>query len=101
MKKIQYAVWKKETNNAGGKAKNDAFDIVEKLGFEPSYQPAEKRMMRVMQQYRSMHKFDDADIIFMQYPAVDFRILPSFLKHISSKQNSIALIHDLRSIQGS
>ena len=101
MKKIQYAVWKKETNNAGGKAKNDAFDIVEKLGFEPSYQPAEKRMMRVMQQYRSMHKFDDADIIFMQYPAVDFRILPSFLKHISPKQNSIALIHDLRSIQGS
>lgn len=101
MKKIQYAVWKKETNNAGGKAKNDAYDIAEKLGFEASYMPSEMRLIRVFQQYMSMRKFDSADVIFMQYPAVDFRILPSFLKHIDSTKISIALIHDLRSIQGS
>jgi len=101
MKKIQYAVWKKETNNAGGKAKNDAYDIVEKLGFEASYKPSETRLIRVIQQYMSMHKFDAADVVFMQYPAVDFRILPSFLKHINGKKTTIALIHDLRSIQGS
>ena len=101
MKKLQYAVWKKETNNAGGKAKNDAFDITEKLGFEASYKPSEKRAIRIIQQYLSMRKFDSADVVFMQYPAVDFRILPAFLKHIDSKKVSIALIHDLRSIQGS
>ena len=101
MRKIQYAVWKKETNNAGGKAKNDAYYIAEKLGFEASYRPSEARLIRVCQQYMSMHKFDSADVVFVQYPAVDFRILPSFLKHINSKQTTVALIHDLRSIQGS
>lgn len=101
MKKIQYAVWKKETNNAGGKAKNDAFDIAEQMGFEASYNPSEKRIIRVVQQYLSMRKFNNADVIFVQYPAIDFRILPNFLKHINPNQNSIALIHDLRSIQGS
>lgn len=101
MKKIQYAVWKKETNNAGGKAKNDAFDIAEKLGFDASYHPSEKRIIRILQQYLSYKKFDNADVIFLQYPAVDFRLLPSFLKHVNASQKSIALIHDLRSIQGS
>lgn len=101
MKMIQYSVWKKETNNAGGKAKNDAYDIAEKLGFEASYHPVDKRVIRVIQQYASMRKFDSADVVLMQYPAVDFRILPNFLKHIDSAKTTIALIHDLRSIQGS
>lgn len=101
MDNIQYAVWKKETNNAGGKAKNDAYDIAEKLGFQASYKPSETRIIRVLQQYMSMRKFDSANVVFMQYPAVDFRILPSFLKHIRNKKATIALIHDLRSIQGS
>ena len=100
MKFIQYAVWKKETNNAGGKAKNDAFDIAKELGFVSSYKPSNLRTIRVIQQYFSLHKFRSADAIFVQYPAIDFRILKSFLKHIDAEQNSIALIHDLRSIQG-
>ena len=101
MRKVQYAVWKKETNNAGGKAKNDAFDILYRMGFEPSYKPSDKRAVRIVQQLLSMRRFNTADAIVMQYPAVDFRIIPSFLKHIDHSSYSIALIHDLRSIQGS
>ncbi len=101
MKKIQYAVWKKETNNAGGKAKNDAFDIAEQLGFEASYYPSEKRAIRVLQQFFSLHRFDRADIVFLQYPAVDFRLLRAFIKRMDAGKKYIALVHDLRSIQGS
>ncbi len=100
MKRIQYSVWKKETNNAGGKAKNDAFDIALGLDFAPSYKPSEQRIIRVAQQYLSMQKFRGADAVFMQYPAVDFRLLPRFIKRIESVPCSIALIHDLRIIQG-
>ena len=100
MKKIQYSVWKKETNDAGGKAKNDAFDIALRLGFWPSYYPSEKRPVRVLQQLISMRRFNKADVVFVQYPAVDFKLLRLFVNHLKPMQNSIALIHDLRTLQG-
>lgn len=100
MKLIQYSVWKKETNSAGGKAKNDAFDIALAYGFEASYNPSGKRIIRVLQQIFSMRKIRKADVLFAQYPAIENRMLELMFKNMNPKGMSIALIHDLPSIQG-
>lgn len=100
MRMVQYAVWKKETNNAGGKAKNDAFDIALEMGFEPSYRPSKYRPIRVLQQIISMRRIRRADILFVQYPAVESRLLRLLFRNMRTDCVSIALIHDLRSIQG-
>lgn len=100
MRLIQYSVWKKETNNAGGKAKNDAFDIALDYGFESSYNPSNHRFIRIIQQLCSMKKIKSADILFVQYPAIDNRLLEIMFKHMNPEGISIALIHDLPSIQG-
>lgn len=100
MRLIQYSVWKKETNNAAGKAKNDAFDIALDCGFEASYNPSNKRFIRIIQQFFSMKKIKSADILFVQYPAIDNRLLEIMFKHMNPEGISIALIHDLPSIQG-
>lgn len=100
MKLIQYSVWKKETNSAGGKAKNDAFDIAAAYGFEASYNPSEKRILRVIQQILSMKKMRNADVLFVQYPAIENRMLDLLFRNMNPRGVSIALIHDLPSIQG-
>lgn len=100
MLNLQYAVWRKETGDAGGKAKNDAFDIAYGMGFEASYRPSSFRIMRIIQQYLSMNRFDSADNVFVQYPAVDPRMMQSLFKHLKRTTNSIALVHDMRMIQG-
>lgn len=100
MKLIQYSVWKKETNSASGKAKNDAFDIASDYGFEASYNPSEKRIIRIIQQILSMRRIKDADVLFVQYPAIENRLLEIMFKHMNPNGISIALIHDLPSIQG-
>lgn len=100
MRFIQYSVWKKETNSAGGKAKNDAFDIALDYGFEASYHPSEKRIIRVIQQIFSMKKIRSADVLFVQYPAVENRLLEILFKNLNPNGISIALIHDLPSVQG-
>ncbi|WP_448863439.1 hypothetical protein [Clostridium sp.] len=100
MKLIQYSVWKKETNSAGGKAKNDAFDIASTYGFEASYNPSEKRIIRVIQQICSMNKIRKADVLFVQYPAIERRMLKLMFKNMNPNGISIALIHDLPSVQG-
>ena len=55
MKKIQYSIWKKETNSAGGKAKNDAYEILRELDFEASYNPSDKSFVRIIQQILSIY----------------------------------------------
>ena len=100
MRKIQYSVWRKETGNAGGKAKNDAFDIAIKKGYEESYKPSSIRTFRVIQQYFSLNKFHKSDIVFVQYPAVKPEFLFRLSKHLDTNTRKIVLIHDLRSLQG-
>lgn len=98
--RIQYAVYKRETGNASGKAKADALDILLKLGFDLSYKPSDSRKIRVVQQLLSMKKFEDMDVVLVQYPALDDRLLNNLFKHLPKNGKSIALIHDLLSIQG-
>lgn len=99
-KAIQYSVWKKETNSAGGKAKNDAFDIVESLNFETNYAPSSKQFIRVLQQFFTMPKFKNADVAFMQYPAVSNKLQEVLHAWMNPDGIRIALVHDLPSIQG-
>ena len=100
MKKIQYAIARKETGNASGKAKRDAFDIALRMGFSPSYYPSSKQAIRVIQQIFTLPRFIGDKIIFFQYPAVSERLMRMFKNITSSASYKIALIHDLSSIQG-
>ena len=100
MKKIQYAIARKETGNASGKAKKDAFDIALKMGFVPSYHPVAVQFLRVLLQIVSLPRFVGKKVIFFQYPAVSELLMNMFRKIVSKKSYKIALIHDLSSIQG-
>ena len=100
MKYIQYAIARKETGNASGKAKKDAFDIALEMGFNESYIPSTIQVVRVFQQLITMPKFIRKKVVFFQYPAVDQRIMQLFRLIVSRGSYKIALIHDLISIQG-
>lgn len=100
MKKIQYAIAKRETGNASGKAKKDAFDIALKMGFLPNYHPSAIRIVRVLQQMLTISKFSGSKIIFFQYPAVSEQLMDMLRKTVTRDSYKIALIHDLSSIQG-
>ena len=66
MKKIQYSVYKRETGNAGGKAKNDAYDILLNIGYMPSYVPSNKRTIRIIQQILSLQKLNEKVLLVIQ-----------------------------------
>ena len=100
MKKIQYAIARKETGNASGKAKKDAFDIALRMGFIPSYHPTYIQSLRVIQQVVTLPRFFGEKIIFFQYPAVSEQLMNMLRKVVSKKSYKIALVHDLSSIQG-
>ena len=100
MKYIQYSIALRETGNASGKAKRDAYNIALNLGFMPSYQPSNKHFYRIAQQVLSLPHFIGADVILCQYPAISEPLLLLFDKVTSSKSYKIALIHDLKSLQG-
>lgn len=101
MKKIQYSVYKRETGNAGGKAKNDAFDILLNAEFVPSYFPSDNRRIRVLQQILSLRKIKEHVFLIIQYPAISSIVLSFLLKRIEKVRcKSAALVHDLPSIQG-
>ncbi len=100
MKLIQYSLPIRETGNASGKAKKDAFVVAQRLGFSSSYYPSSIRIVRVIQQMISLPKFIGDKVIFVQYPAVNEVLLRMFKKTVTSDSYKIALIHDLTSIQG-
>ena len=100
MKKVQYAVALRETGNASGKAKKDAYETALQLGFAPSYHASKIQGVRVLQQIISLPRFLGKKIIFFQYPAVSEQLMGMFEKVVSKKAYKIALIHDLSSIQG-
>ena len=100
MKKIQYAIARKETGNASGKAKKDAYDIALRMGFAPSYRPSDNQKVRVVQQILSLPRFSGDKIIFFQYPAVSEQLMDMLKNVVSDRAYKIALVHDLSSIQG-
>lgn len=100
MKRLQYAIARKETGNASGKAKRDAYDIALRLGFVPSYNPSNIQQIRIVQQIISLPRFHGKKIIFFQYPAVSEQLMGMFRKVVTEDSYKIALIHDLSSIQG-
>lgn len=100
MNYIQYAIAKKETGNASGKAKKDAFDIALSMGFRESYHPSQIQKIRVIQQIITLPRFMGKKVIFFQYPAVSDQLMAMFRKILSKDAVKIALIHDLTTIQG-
>ena len=101
MKYIQYAVARKDTGNATGKAKYDAFDIARRMGFLPSYHPSSIQKIRVIQQILTLYKFHGGGkVIFFQYPAVSNQLMDMFKKVITNDSYKIVLVHDITSIQG-
>lgn len=100
MKKIQYSIYKQETGSAGGKAKNDVFDILVNEGFRPSYYPSDKRTIRVLQQFFSIEKFDKNTRLIIQYPAISQKLMNRLNTKLDKVYDTTAIIHDLPSIQG-
>ena len=100
MNKIQYSVPLRETGNASGKAKKDAYKIALKMGFTPSYNPSPVQTIRVIQQIITLPCFAGRKVIFFQYPAVSEQLMRMFKLVASNKSYKIALVHDLSSIQG-
>ena len=100
MKIIQYAVYKQETSNAGGKAKNDVFDIALNNNYKASYKPSNYRTIRIIQQILSLVKMHKDMLLLVQYPAVSKQIMTILQCKLKKVHYSIAVIHDLCSIQG-
>lgn len=100
MKKIQYTVYKRETGSAGGKAKNDVFDILSEEGFLPSYKACDNRFIRVLQQIVSiMFMKNDIELV-VQYPTISNNIMKILCRRIIKVKSATAIIHDIPSIQG-
>ena len=100
MKKIQYSVYQKETSSAGGKAKNDVFDIALKNAYTASYKPSKYRSIRVIQQLLSLISAGKNTIWLVQYPAVSSQMMKILQYKLKNVRYSIAVVHDLCSIQG-
>lgn len=100
MKRIQYSVYRRETGNAGGKAKNDVYDILLKEGFLPSYNPSKYQYIRVFQQLVSIFGMKKNTCLIVQYPAIYSKIIKVLCKKMKNMDSTTAIIHDLPSIQG-
>ena len=100
MKKVQFAVYKKETGSAGGKAKNDCFDILSEMGFTPSYKPSKFRTLRIIAQFITIAFFSKDDILVVQYPTVSNQVMKSLLRKLEDIKVSIAIVHDVPALQG-
>lgn len=100
MKKIQYSVYRRETGSAGGKAKNDVGDILSEIGYEESYIPSNNQKIRVIQQFISLAKLYADKKLVVQYPAISRLLMDSLFRCFHHKDNLIAVVHDLPSLQG-
>lgn len=100
MEKIQYTVYKQETGSAGGKAKNDAFDILLECGFVPSYKQADNRIIRIIKQFYSIARLNRSQILIVQYPTVSQELMPYLMKKMSKMKYTIGLVHDVPAFQG-
>lgn len=100
VKWLQYSVYKRETGNASGKAKRDAYDILLKIGFEATYNPSKYRPIRIIQQLISIFRLKKYSNLIIQYPTISSSLMKILENKLSKLSLSIALIHDLPSIQG-
>lgn len=100
MSKIQYSVYKQETGSAGGKAKNDCYDILCSCGFKPSYVQSDSRIIRILKQIISINQFKKDDILVVQYPTISPQVMPFLLKKLKKINNTIGIIHDIPALQG-
>lgn len=100
MKRIQYSVYRRETGSAGGKAKNDIFDILSEEGFEPSYTPSNNRYIRVAQQIKSIIAINKDTDLVVQYPTISNNVMKLLCKKMQRVVKTTAIIHDIPSIQG-
>lgn len=96
MEKMQYSIFRRDTQNASGKAKWDAADILLELGFSELYRPSRYRVVRVIQQLVYTITLGNDVMLAIQYPANK-----KFFYRILSKKNnrSFALIHDIESLR--
>lgn len=102
MKKIQYSIYKRDTGNASGKAKKDCLEIMEKMGFSHLYEPSNIQGIRVIQQFFSLLFLTlkkEKKVFVLQYPAVHEMFYSLIIKAIHKMDVSIAIIHDLLSLQ--
>ena len=100
MKKVQYSIYKKDTGDAGGKAKNDVYDILLRNGFSPSYIPSDRRIIRIIQQLLSIKNIKHCDCLVVQYPAIRKELMSIMMKTCSKVKKRIVIVHDIRAIQG-
>lgn len=100
VKKIQYSIYKQETGSAGGKAKNDCYDILSSCGYIPSYIASDTRILRIIKQFFSIISFDKENILLVQYPTISDHLMSLLLKKLKTIDNSIAIVHDIPAFQG-
>lgn len=102
MRKIQYSIYKRDTGNASGKAKKDCLETLERMGFSHLYKPSNIQKVRVIQQFLSLLFLSfsrEKKVFVLQYPAVHEMFYSMIKKNIHSGDVSIAVIHDLLSLQ--
>ena len=69
-------------------------------GFNPSYNPSVNRSIRILKQFLSIKGLRKKDVLLVQYPTVSKQLMPVLLKKLKKIDISIALIHDIPSLQG-
>ncbi len=102
MRKIQYTIYKRDTGNAGGKAKKDCLETLERLGFTHLYKPSDTQVIRVLQQFIALLFLavqKEKKVFAFQYPAVHKKFYPLIIKAMHSGDITIAVIHDLLALQ--
>ena len=95
----QYNIFKRETNSAGGKAKNDVSQVLFDEGIKDLYIPSKFRLIRLLQQLCGVSFLAKDSIVFVQYPAVIPPYISKLRRRISSKGKLVAIIHDLDSLR--
>lgn len=96
MRLIEYNVFRRDTRSASGKAKYDASDILESMGFERMYEPVKCRPLRVFQQAIEVMRVSRDSVVAVQYPG-NKAIFNSILH--SRGIQTIAIIHDIDALR--
>lgn len=100
MTKTQYSVYRRETGTAGGKAKNDCYDILLECGFLPTYRPADSRFLRIISQWISIKRIKNDCIFAVQYPAISEQMMRLLQKKLPEIRHTFAIVHDIPALQG-
>lgn len=96
MNLIEYNVFRRDTRSASGKAKYDASDVLEGMGFRQLYSPSDMRLIRVLQQTAAVLGVPRDSIVAVQYPGhVD-----TFYRALRARGvKMVAIVHDINSLR--